>query len=59
MSMNQTTGGFFSAILIEEELKLTLPALTTANKSEIGYVPNLVRIIDTYLSLNINQRRRE
>jgi hypothetical protein len=59
MVPNETTGGFTSAILLEEESKLTLSAQTTANKSEIGYVPNSVRIIDTNLSLNINQRRRE
>jgi uncharacterized protein (UPF0303 family) len=35
---NQTTGGFSSAILLEEELKLALPSLSVADALEIGEI---------------------
>ena len=38
MVTNQTTGGFTSAILIEEELKLALPSLSVAEVVEIGEI---------------------
>jgi len=38
MVANQTTGGFTSAILLEEELKLALPSLTVADALEIGEI---------------------
>jgi uncharacterized protein (UPF0303 family) len=38
VSINQTTGGFFSAVLLEEELKLTLPSLSVAEAVEIGEI---------------------
>ncbi len=38
MVTNQTTGGFSSAILLEEELKLALPSLSVADALEIGEI---------------------
>jgi len=38
MVTNQTTGGFISAILLEEELKLSLPSLSVADAVEIGEI---------------------
>jgi uncharacterized protein (UPF0303 family) len=38
MGLNQTTGGFSSAILLEEELKLALPSMSVADALEIGEV---------------------
>ena len=38
MVTNQTTGGFTSAILLEEELKLSLPILSVADAVEIGEI---------------------
>ncbi len=38
MVTNQTTGGFTSAILLEEELKLSLPSLSVADAVEIGEI---------------------
>ena len=38
MGLNQTTGGFTSAILLEEELKLALPSMSVADALEIGEV---------------------
>jgi uncharacterized protein (UPF0303 family) len=38
MVSNQTTGGFTSAILLEEELKLTLPSLSMGDALEIGEI---------------------
>ena len=38
MGINQTTGGFTSALLLDEEMKLTLPSLTNADAIEIGQI---------------------
>ena len=38
MVSNQTTGGFTSAILLEEELKLSLPSLSVEGAVEIGEI---------------------
>ena len=38
MVTNQTTGGFTSAILLEEELKLSLPSLSVEGAVEIGEI---------------------
>jgi uncharacterized protein (UPF0303 family) len=38
MVPSQTTGGFSSAILLEEELKLSLPSLSVADAVEIGEI---------------------
>ena len=38
MVTNQTTGGFTSAILLEEELKLALPSLSVEGAVEIGEI---------------------
>ena len=38
MGINQTTGGFTSALLLDEEMKLTLPSLTNAYAIEIGQI---------------------
>ncbi len=41
MGVNQTTSGFTSAILLEEEMKLTLPSLTVTDALEIGEIAKL------------------
>ena len=38
MSVNQTTNGFTSAVLLEEEMRLTLPSLTVTDALEIGEI---------------------
>ncbi len=38
MGVNQTSGGLSSAILLEEQIKLTLPALTITDALEIGEI---------------------
>ncbi len=38
MGVNQTSGGLSSAILLEEQIKLTLPALTVTDALEIGEI---------------------
>ena len=38
MVSNQTTGGFTSALLLEEELKLSLPSLSVEGAVEIGEI---------------------
>ncbi len=38
MGVNQTSGGLSSVILLEEQIKLTLPALTIADALEIGEI---------------------
>ena len=38
MGVNQTTNGFTSAILLEEEMRLTLPSLTAIDALEIGEI---------------------
>ena len=38
MGVNQTSGGLSSAILLEEQIKLTLPALTVTGALEIGEI---------------------
>ena len=38
MGVNQTSGRLSSAILLEEQIKLTLPALTIADALEIGEI---------------------
>ena len=41
MGVNQTTGGFTSAVLLEEEIRLTLPSLTVTDALEIGEIAKL------------------
>jgi uncharacterized protein (UPF0303 family) len=41
VGVNQTTSGFTSAILLEEEMKLTLPSLTVTDALEIGEIAKL------------------
>ena len=41
MGVNQTTGGFTSAVLLEEEMRLTLPSLTITDALEIGEIAKL------------------
>jgi len=38
VGVNQTSGGLSSAILLEEQIKLTLPALTITDALEIGEI---------------------
>ena len=38
MGVNQTTGVFTSAVLLEEEMRLTLPSLNEADALEIGEI---------------------
>ncbi len=38
MGVNQTSGGLSSVILLEEQIKLTLPALTVTDALEIGEI---------------------
>jgi len=38
MAAQKTTGGFSSAVLLEEEMRLTLPSLTITNAIEIGEI---------------------
>ena len=38
MDAQETTGGFTSAVLLEEELRLTLPSLTVTDFLEIGQI---------------------
>ena len=38
MGVNQTSGGLSSAILLEEQIKLTLPELTVTDALEIGEI---------------------
>jgi uncharacterized protein (UPF0303 family) len=38
VGVNQTSGGLSSAILLEEQIKLTLPALTITDALEIGQI---------------------
>ena len=38
MGVNQTSGGLSSAVLLEEQIKLTLPALTITDALEIGEI---------------------
>ena len=38
MAAQETTGGFTSAILLEEEMRLTLPSLTVTDALEIGEI---------------------
>ena len=38
MGVNQTSGGLSSSILLEEQIKLTLPALTVTDALEIGEI---------------------
>ena len=38
MGVNQTSGGLSSAVLLEEQIKLTLPALTVTDALEIGEI---------------------
>jgi uncharacterized protein (UPF0303 family) len=38
VGVNQTSGGLSSAILLEEQIKLTLPALTVTDALEIGEI---------------------
>ncbi len=38
MGVNQTSGGLSSSILLEEQIKLTLPALTVTDALEIGAI---------------------
>ena len=38
MGVNQTSGGLSSAILLEEQIKLTLPTLTITDALEIGEI---------------------
>ena len=38
MGVNQTTGGFTSAVLLEEEMRLTLHSLTITDALEIGEI---------------------
>ena len=41
MGVNQTTSGFTSAVLLEEEMRLTLPSLTITDTLEIGEIAKL------------------
>ena len=41
MGANQTTNGFSSALLLEEEMRLTLPSLTVTDALEIGEIAKL------------------
>ena len=41
MGVNQTTNGFTSAVLLEEEMRLTLPSLTVTDALEIGDIAKL------------------
>ena len=41
MSVNQTTNGFTSALLLEEEMRLTLLSLTVTDALEIGEIAKL------------------
>ena len=38
MAAQETTGGFTSAVLLEEEMRLTLPSLTVTDALEIGEI---------------------
>jgi uncharacterized protein (UPF0303 family) len=38
MGIKETTGGFTSAVLLEEEMRLTLPSLSRADALEIGEI---------------------
>ena len=38
MANQETTGGFTSAVLLEEEMRLTLPSLTVTDALEIGEI---------------------
>ena len=38
MGIKETTGGFTSAVLLEEEMRLTLPSLTVTDALEIGEI---------------------
>ena len=38
MATQETTGGFTSAVLLEEEMRLTLPSLTVTDALEIGEI---------------------
>ena len=38
MTAQETTGGFTSAVLLEEEMRLTLPSLTVTDALEIGEI---------------------
>jgi uncharacterized protein (UPF0303 family) len=38
VGVNQTTGSFTSAVLLEEEMRLTLPSLTITDALEIGEI---------------------
>jgi uncharacterized protein (UPF0303 family) len=41
VGVNQTTNGFTSALLLEEEMRLTLPSLTVVDALEIGEIAKL------------------
>jgi uncharacterized protein (UPF0303 family) len=41
MGVNQTTNGFTSSVLLEEEMRLTLPSLTVTDALEIGEIAKL------------------
>jgi len=41
VGVNQTTNGFTSAVLLEEEMRLTLPSLTVTDALEIGEIAKL------------------
>ena len=41
MSVNQTTGGLTSVVLLEEEMRLALPSLTVTDALEIGEIAKL------------------
>jgi uncharacterized protein (UPF0303 family) len=41
VSVNQTTGGFTSVVLLEEEMRLALPSLTVTDALEIGEIAKL------------------
>jgi len=41
VGVNQTTNGFTSSVLLEEEMRLTLPSLTVTDALEIGEIAKL------------------
>jgi len=41
VGVNKTTNGFTSAVLLEEEMRLTLPSLTVTDALEIGEIAKL------------------
>jgi len=41
VGVNQTTNGFTSAVLLEEQIRLTLPSLTVTDALEIGEIAKL------------------